>query len=74
MTPSENLHVRYIGLAASLKDKQVVDNSGLIEEKIPVLLDSQGNVRRSPANYTFVGADAPTLLWRYVFFATSRTD
>jgi len=27
----------------------------------------KGNVQRSPTNYTFVGADVPTLLWRYVF-------
>jgi len=41
--PSENLHVTYIGLAASLNDKQAVDNSDLFfGEKIPVLLDSQG--------------------------------
>ena len=45
-----------------------MDNSDIFfGEKIPVLLDSEGNVQRSPTNYTFVGADVPTLLWRYVF-------
>ncbi|KIK02676.1 hypothetical protein K443DRAFT_512070 [Laccaria amethystina LaAM-08-1] len=66
--PSESLHVTYIGLAASLKDKQVVDNSDVFfGEKIPALLDSQGNVQRSPTNYMFVAADVPTLLWRLTF-------
>ena len=71
--PSENLHVTYIGLAASLKDKQVVDNSDIFfGAKIPALLDSQGDVQTTPTNYTFVGADVPTLLWRYCFFFSPR--
>ncbi|EDR11679.1 pyrolysin [Laccaria bicolor S238N-H82] len=74
--PSENLHVTYIGLAASLKDKQVVDNSDIFfGEKIPALIDSKGDVQKSPTNYTFVGTDVPTLLWRLTFGTPSfRAD
>ena len=44
---------------------QVVDNSDIFfGAKIPALLDTQGDVQTSPTNYTFVGADVPTLLWR----------
>lgn len=64
---SEDLHVSYIGLAASLKDKQVIDNTDVVfGVKLPVLLDSAGNVQTQPTNYTFVGEDFPALIFRYV--------
>ena len=50
-----------------------MDNSDIFfGAKIPALLDSQGDVQTSPTNYTFVGADVPTLLWRYCFFFFPR--
>ncbi|KAF9467400.1 pyrolysin [Collybia nuda] len=65
---SEDLHVSYIGLAASLKDKQVVDNTDFFfGVPIPVLIDSAGNVQEGPTNYTFVGEDFPALIFRLVF-------
>jgi hypothetical protein len=64
---SEDFHVSYIGLAASLKDKQVVDNTDVFFGiPLPALLDSQGDVQTGPTNYTFVGEDFPALLFRYV--------
>jgi hypothetical protein len=65
---SESVHATYLGLAASLKDKQVIDNSDIIlGVPLPAVLDSTGNVQAAPVNYTFVGDDAPTMLWRQAF-------
>jgi hypothetical protein len=67
-TVAETFHVSYLGLAASLKDKQVLDDTDVFfGMKIPVLLDSVGNVQSAPLNYTFVNDDMPTLLWRCIF-------
>lgn len=64
---SENLHVSYIGLGASLKNKQVIDNTDVFfGVKLPLLLDSVGDVQTQPKNYTFVGQDFPTLVFRFV--------
>ena len=55
----------YLGLAASLKTKQVVDNTDVFfGEKIPVVIDSTGNAQAAPTNYTFAGEDYPTFLFR----------
>ena len=60
---SESVHVSYLGLAASLKDKQVLDNSDTIfGVKIPAILDSTGDVQANATNYTFSGDNFPTLL------------
>lgn len=65
---SESLQVTYIGLAASLKDKQVVDNTDFFfGVDLPLVLDSAGNIQDGATNYTFVGDDFPTLLLRYVW-------
>lgn len=62
---ADTFHVSYLGLQGSLKDKQVIDNTDtFFGVPIPALLDSDGNVQAAPVNYTFVGADVPTLLWR----------
>ncbi|KAF9264125.1 subtilisin-like protease [Marasmius fiardii PR-910] len=64
------LHVSYIGLAASLKDKQVVDNTDVFfGVKLPVILDANGNVQEGPQNYTFDAAtgDFPSLFLRLAF-------
>ncbi|KAJ7141454.1 subtilisin-like protease [Mycena epipterygia] len=65
---NESVHATYLGLAASLKDKQVIDNTDFIfGVDLPIVLDSVGNVQDAPVNYTFVGDDAPTVLWRQAF-------
>ncbi|KAL0572698.1 hypothetical protein V5O48_009272 [Marasmius crinis-equi] len=64
------LHVSYLGLAASLKDKQVVDNTDFFfGVQLPVILDSAGNVQEVPTNYTFDAdtADVPTVFFRLAF-------
>jgi len=54
-------------LGGTLKNKQVLDNTDVFfGEKIPAVLDAKGNTQTVPTNYTFVGDDYPTLLWRYV--------
>lgn len=64
---TESLQVTYMGLAASLKDKQVVDNTdGYFGVRTPALLDGAGDVQANTTNYTFVGTDYPTLLFRCV--------
>lgn len=74
--PGETYHVSYLGLSASLKDKQVIDNTDeFFGVPLPTLLDSAGNVQAGPANYTFVGDDAPALLFRLAFGTpTFRVD
>ncbi|KAK7032714.1 minor extracellular protease vpr [Favolaschia claudopus] len=65
---SESVHATYLGLAASIKDKQVIDNTDIIfGVQLPVVLDSTGNVQQAPVNYTLVGTDAPTIIWRQAF-------
>ncbi|KAJ7817766.1 subtilisin-like protease [Mycena olivaceomarginata] len=65
---TESVHATYLGVAASLKNAHTVDNTDeIFGVDLPVLLDSQGNVQDGPVNYTFVGEDAPTVLWRQAF-------
>ncbi|EIN11775.1 subtilisin-like protease [Punctularia strigosozonata HHB-11173 SS5] len=64
----EQLQVAYMGLAASLKDKQIVDNTDeFFGLQLPAILDTAGDVQVAPTNYTFNGTDAPTLLFRLAF-------
>ena len=66
---SDVTHVSYLGLAASLKNKQVVDNTDTYYGfKLPVVLDGAQAVQTAPKNYTFVNGDFPSLLWRLVLF------
>ncbi|KAF9010760.1 pyrolysin [Cyathus striatus] len=65
---TDKTHVTYLGLAASLKDKQVVDNTDeFFGVALPAILDSNGGVQDSPTNYTFVGDDFPTVIFRLAF-------
>ncbi|KAK7005815.1 subtilisin-like protease [Favolaschia claudopus] len=65
---TESVHATYFGVAASLKNAQTIDNTDTIfGVPLPVLLDSQGDVQEGVVNYTFVGDDAPTVLWRQAF-------
>ncbi|KAJ7263768.1 hypothetical protein C8J57DRAFT_1230964 [Mycena rebaudengoi] len=65
---TEKVHATYLGLAASLRDKQVVDNTDAVfGVELPVILDQDQNVQEGPANYTLVGDDAPLVFWRQAF-------
>lgn len=57
-TGSEVTHVSYLGLAASLKEKQVLDRTDL-----PEVLNSVGQVQNEPTNYTFVENDWPSVIF-----------
>jgi hypothetical protein len=66
---SDVTHVSYLGLAASLKDKQVVDNTDkFFGFKLPAVLDAAQAVQTAPRNYTFANSDFPSLVWRLVLF------
>jgi hypothetical protein len=65
---TDSVHATYLGLAASLKDFQVVDNTDfLFGVDLPLIIDSAGNIQDAPVNYTFVGDDAPTVFWSQTF-------
>jgi hypothetical protein len=54
---SETLKVTYMGLAASLKKKTVIDNTDIyFGNQIPVLLNSGGAPQNGLTNYTMKGA------------------
>ena len=73
-TVSQTFHVSYLGLAGSLKNKQVIDDTdAFFGVPLPTLLDSAGDVQAGPTNYSFVGDDVPTLLWRFVIVSCIRS-
>lgn len=62
------LHVAYLGLAASLVDKQILDNtSHFLGYELPALLDTNSNVQIGPVKYKLVNGDAPALIYRLLF-------
>ncbi|KAK0462601.1 subtilisin-like protease [Desarmillaria tabescens] len=65
---SEIVHATYLGLAASLYDKQVIDDTDFFfGVDLPVILDADGSVQTNPTNYTFSTSDYPSLLFRLAF-------
>ncbi|KAK0476849.1 subtilisin-like protease [Armillaria novae-zelandiae] len=65
---SEIVHATYLGLAASLYDKQVIDDTDyFFGVDLPVILDADGSVQSDPTNYTFSATDFPSLLFRLAF-------
>ena len=67
-SPNETFHISYVGLAASLKNAQVVDNSDFFfGVNLPVLGASDGSFILDPRNFTFVGDDFPILVLRLDF-------
>ncbi|KDQ27552.1 hypothetical protein PLEOSDRAFT_1112600 [Pleurotus ostreatus PC15] len=65
---TEQVQVSYLGLKASLKDKQVIDNTDFFfGVPTPVLTDPNGEVQTSPRNYSFLASDFPTLIFRLAF-------
>jgi len=64
---TENLHVSYLGLAAALKNQQVVDNTDeFFGFETPAIINGNNDVQDGPETYTFVGDDFPTVLFRLV--------
>ncbi|KAJ8076300.1 hypothetical protein PM082_000719 [Marasmius tenuissimus] len=64
------LHVSYLGLATSIKDKQVIDTTNIFFGiNLPALLDAAGDVQEGPKNYTFDpgSGDFPTVFFRLTF-------
>ncbi|KAI0709562.1 pyrolysin [Cerioporus squamosus] len=65
---NETFHVSYLGLAASLKDMPVVDNTDVFfGVNLPTMVDGQGNFFTTPENFTFVDGDFPSVLMRLNF-------
>lgn len=64
---SVSYHVSYLGLAASLKDKQILDDTEhFFGIRLPALLNAADSLQTNPENYTFVNGDAPSILGRFV--------
>lgn len=64
----ESYQVSYLGLAGSLKDVQVVDDTDVFfGVNLPVLTDAAGNFLTNTTNFTFVGDDVPGVLMRLAF-------
>ncbi|KIJ56964.1 hypothetical protein M422DRAFT_238550 [Sphaerobolus stellatus SS14] len=65
ITSSEILHVSYQGLAANSKDLKILDNTDeFFGVPLPAILNSTGDVQAGTTNYTFVGDDFPSVLFR----------
>ncbi|KAJ7594531.1 subtilisin-like protease [Mycena floridula] len=65
---TDDVHVTYLGVAATLKDKQVLDDTDFFFGfPVPLILDASGNIQEDPTNYSFVGDDFPAIIWRQVF-------
>ncbi|PFH46516.1 hypothetical protein AMATHDRAFT_7712 [Amanita thiersii Skay4041] len=64
---TESLHVTYMGLAASLKNKHVVDDGKTLGLPLPALLDMNHHIQEYETEYTFIDRDIPTLLFRLAF-------
>lgn len=62
---SETVHATYLGLAASLYDKQVIDDTDhLLGFVLPAIVNADGDVQEEPTNYTFIEGDFPSVLFR----------
>jgi hypothetical protein len=65
ISPIESLQVPYVGVAATLKNKQVLDGSDYyFGEPLPAILDGAGNFQNGTSNYTFKDNDSPALVYR----------
>ena len=65
---SESFHVTYLGVAAKLRDANVVDMTDkFFGVNIPALGDSDGNFIFDARNFTFIAGDFPTLVMRLNF-------
>ncbi|KZT21765.1 subtilisin-like protease [Neolentinus lepideus HHB14362 ss-1] len=67
-SPGETLKVTYLGVAASLKDAAVIDNTDeYFGSPIPALLGASGELAGNNTSYTMQGDDVPALLYRLAF-------
>ncbi|KAF5357287.1 hypothetical protein D9758_005834 [Tetrapyrgos nigripes] len=69
-TDSEDLHVTYQGLGASLANVRTLDDTDyFFGHQVPLLLDASNNVQTDATNYTFnnVTGDYPVLISRLSF-------
>ncbi|KAF8800231.1 subtilisin-like protease [Phlegmacium glaucopus] len=65
---SETVHVSYLGLLGNLRDKQVIDTTDVaLGFTLPTILNATQSPQVDPTNYTFVGTDFPSLVYRLVF-------
>ena len=63
--PGESYHVTYQGLATSIKDKKIFDDSDyFFGFKTLVTVDPASKIQTGPRNYTFVGDDLPSVKLR----------
>jgi hypothetical protein len=61
------LHSTYLGVAASLKDMKIIDNTdAYFGEKLPLVTDKDGNPIAGPTTYTMNGTDTPLVIYRLV--------
>lgn len=61
----ENLHVSYLGLAASLLNRPILDNtSAFFGFQIPAMVSSTGKVLSGPTTYTFKNGNVPEIIFR----------
>ncbi|PFH53716.1 hypothetical protein AMATHDRAFT_45185 [Amanita thiersii Skay4041] len=58
---TETLHVTYLGLGASIRDKKVLDRSSL------AVIAKNGEPHKWPTPYTFVGGSVPEIQYRLAF-------
>ena len=59
------VHATYLGLAASLYYKQVIDDTDhLLGFVLPAIVNVDGDVQEEPTNYTFIEGDFPSVLFR----------
>ena len=70
-SPSETLRVAYLGVLGSVHEQQLLDHSkaATLNASLPCILQPDGKVQNTTANYTFAGEDFPTLALRYVALA-----
>ncbi|KAG8743915.1 hypothetical protein FRC12_014922, partial [Ceratobasidium sp. 428] len=62
-----SLQSTYLGVAASLKDAKVLDNTdAYFGVKLPLVTDKDGNPISGPTTYTLNGTDTPLVLYRLV--------
>lgn len=63
----EIVHATYLGLAASLYDKKVIDDTDrVLGFVLPAIVNADGEVQEEPTEYTFVEGDFPSVLFRCV--------
>ncbi|KAG8903005.1 hypothetical protein FRB99_003838 [Tulasnella sp. 403] len=63
---AEDVHVSYLGVAASMKNMQVIDTSATYFDGVtlPTVLDHTGNPQKDGETYTFKDDNYPVLLYR----------